>query len=291
MIKEHKIYKASEWATQTNQTKPKKTEYKFEELTLMNYKEPLMSVKNGYGYYGAVTGTIDGQFVQCHICGHLFMNLGAHIWLKHKMRGREYKEEFGLAYSTALLSEAERGRLKQRTLDWLKNTTDEQRERFARKLDRNRRKWIEEHRDDDRTQPELQLETKNKRGTCPDQLLAKIIEVKENLGRTPSKDEFITACKSQRYIHLIYKVFGSWKEALSILGLQPKKEEKGGFRRYEDEELLEYLRSYAETEKKIPTQSDFRRHLLPTYGVYTRRFGSIENARVEAGVYNYVEEQ
>lgn len=287
--KKHRRYKVSDWATKTNKTKPEKTEYKFEELTLMNYKEPLTPVRGGYGYYGAITGTLDSQFIQCHICGKLFVNLGFHIAHAHKMKGREYKDQFGLAYSTALLSEAERERTKTRTIEWLRNMTDEERERFKDKSKEALRKWRLEHIDGPRVQPEIQLETKNKRGTCPDQLLAKIIEVSESVGHTPSKAEFISECGTQRYIHLIYKVFGSWKEALEILGMEQKPHGKGGYRRYEDDELLEYLRQFAEANHKVPTHTDFKRGLLPGYKVYTRRFGSIEEARVQAGVYDYVE--
>jgi hypothetical protein len=116
------------------------------------------------------------------------------------------------------------------------------------------------------------------------------MEVATNIGHTPSKAEFINECGTQRYVHLIYKVFGSWKEAILMMGMEPKEPAKGGYRKYDDCELLEYLRQFAESNKKIPTATDFKRGLLPSFSTYTHRFGSIENARQEAGVYNYVEE-
>lgn len=282
-MKQKEFY-VSDWATITNVTKPTKTTYLDNELTLLNYKEPLTPISKGFGYYGTLTSTIDGGFIQCHICGNLFMNLGAHIRCRHKIGGREYKEKYGLNYGTALISESERARLKHITLEYLKTLTLEQKEDLKRRRIEKLKDMVRR-----RKQPKEQLESKNKKGTCPQQLLQKIIDVKDTLGKTPSKAEFIEHFKSQRYVHLIYKTFGSWKEALHILDMEPKKHSKGKHNsHYEKEELLEYLRSYAENNKAIPTYTDFKRGLLPSYDTYIRHFGSIENARKLADVYSYI---
>jgi hypothetical protein len=63
-----------------------------------------------------------------------------------------------------------------------------------------------------------------------------------------------------------------------------------GHRNYSDEELLEYLRIFAQENGKVPTATDFRRGLLPSYECYIRRFKTIENARRLAGVYDYIDE-
>lgn len=41
----------------------------------------------------------------CKICGKVFRHLGSHIWHRHKILAKEYKEEFGLPYREALISE------------------------------------------------------------------------------------------------------------------------------------------------------------------------------------------
>lgn len=40
-------------------------------LTFNHYKEPLAEIPKieGYGYYGAVLGSLDGNGIQCHLCG------------------------------------------------------------------------------------------------------------------------------------------------------------------------------------------------------------------------------
>lgn len=42
--------------------------------------------------------------LKCKICGKNFNHLGSHIWHKHKITAREYKQEFGLPYNISLIS-------------------------------------------------------------------------------------------------------------------------------------------------------------------------------------------
>lgn len=42
--------------------------------------------------------------LKCKICGKEYFHLGSHIWHAHKIRAREYKEEFGLPYNMALIT-------------------------------------------------------------------------------------------------------------------------------------------------------------------------------------------
>lgn len=264
------------------------------DLTLMNYKEPLTAVKDGFGFYGVLTATNDGKYVQCHICGKLFANLSAHVFGFHKLKDKEYKGTYGLAYTTALLSEEQREASKARTVAFLKTLSEEEKVAY---IQRARERSLEKKNLEKRRaagQPKLQLESMNKRGTCPDQLLQKIMEVKETVGHTPSKKEFIAYTNTQRYVHLIYKVYGSWNNAIKILGLDihdpHAKRGTKEYKVYSDEELLEYLRVFTMEHGDIPTQTDFYRGLLPSLDTYVEHFGSIDAARKEAGVYEILEQ-
>ena len=42
--------------------------------------------------------------IQCKICGKSWKHLGSHLWHKHKVLAREYKEEFGLPFKMSLIS-------------------------------------------------------------------------------------------------------------------------------------------------------------------------------------------
>lgn len=252
-------------------------------LTISNYKEPLKEVPkaDGYGYYGCLLETVDKRFVQCHVCGGLFKSLGFHTKFVHNLPVKEYRQKFQLSPTTALISDDYREVLKQNTLKWLKSLTAKQKLAFwkAAKLGRESRVTA---------QPKISLETKNKRGTCPDQLISKILEVKEKMGRTPSLAEFIRETDGQRYKHLIFATFGSWLNALKIAKLKPKDQVMGGYRNYSDEELLESLTIFAQENKSIPTATDCKRGFLVPYEVYQRHFGTFENARQLAKVYDFV---
>lgn len=250
-------------------------------ITIKNYKEPLKKIpkSKGVGWFGTLACTIDGEYVQCHVCGKFLASLPGHIYQSHKIKIAEYRERYELSPSTSLVAETERLRMRQEGLrSWAKMTV-EQREHFRKKADKARQEGKMAHG------KTITLETKNKRGTCPDQLLETIKRCAKEIGHTPSKKEFIDFHKSQRFVHLIYKTFGNWPNAIKMAKLQPKKyESPNNYRVYSDDELLEYLTIFADENNRLPTFTDFKRDYLPSYDIYIRRFGSIKRARVAAGI-------
>lgn len=249
-------------------------------LTLKHYKEPLLEVKkkDGYGYYGALSVSLESGKLQCHVCGELFHHVGGHAYQKHGLKASEYRERYKLSPSSSLVSEQLREQLKMNTIRFMANLTRVQREAIAEAARKGRAKR-------DRYQPKEALEAKNRKGTCPDQLLETIKKCADDIGHTPSKKEFIDYYQSQRYVHLIYKTFGSWSKALEMARLHPKeKVYNGGRRNYSDEELLEYLNIFWQENQKIPTETDCRRGLIPDSSIYKNRFGSLPHARQLAGI-------
>jgi len=266
-----------------------------EELIFYNYKEPLEPIKNGFGYMGVVLSNKEETRIQCHICGKLFEEVGTHARQAHKIKVKEYKQKFGLSFNTSLISESIRTARKIRTLKWLATMSPKER---AHQRERARQGIIEWHRKQrlkhGAKYPDfkLSLEVKNKRGTCPDQLLYKIKVVAEKLGHSPSLSEFVDYYQSQRFLATIIKTFGSWINAKKMAGHgeplplgNPK-----GFKKpkYHDEELLEYLQMFYKENKKIPTETDARRGLIPSSSLYKRRFGGLPAARELAGIHEKV---
>lgn len=49
--------------------------------------------------------------MQCHLCGRWFKALGTHLYKKHEITADDYREKFGLRYTTALVSECTHDRL------------------------------------------------------------------------------------------------------------------------------------------------------------------------------------
>lgn len=62
----------------------------YEDTVVSPFKEPMQKVDGGFGYYGAVTESKDGEYIQCHICGYFFPRLSAHI-TKHKINARDHQ--------------------------------------------------------------------------------------------------------------------------------------------------------------------------------------------------------
>lgn len=281
-----------------NRVKLSELEQNTQFLTLGHYKLPLKPVEQGFGYLGAVSVTLDGEKIQCHECGGLYANLACHVKQVH-MPAKEYREKYQLAPTNSLISEKERERMVEVGKRIYQSMSVEERQALHQKRNEALKAWRAQVQLKGRYQPKESLEHKNIKGTCPDQLLEHIKKVATHFGRTPTLKDLIEYDKgSQRYKHLIFTTFGSWKNALKILEMSPETAnataEKGYIKRkgrglgmksgYGKEALLEHLRMFYEERGKIPTSSDFKRGLLPTEDAYKRNFGSIKHARFLAGI-------
>lgn len=183
------------------------------EPLLAGYKEPLTKVMEGYGYIGTLTFDKEHQtHVQCHICGYFFKGLGHHIIKTHAMTIRDYKDRFGLMRTTRLT--APYSKLHELGKHLNKSLSPEQK---AKRLENLRLAW--EHRYD--VSAAESMEEKNKKGTCPEQLLRKILELSEALDKTPTRREFIHKYGDNGTIKSVYRTFGTWDQAVKELGLVP----------------------------------------------------------------------
>lgn len=247
-----------------------------ETIIIYDYKEPLRKVEKGFGYLGCISGTPDGKKIECHICGGLKENLNHHVLLKHKMKLNEYKDTYSIAHGTKLISPAFK---EQRRLDFL--------ERFPKEVrDAGRMKGYKKMLADIKAGRKVKnkkysLETLNKRGTCPDQIIAKLKEVTKLIDKVPTGIEF-TEHAGQKYYLAALREFGTFNGALKKAQLEVQKAgmSKGTkFKRWHEDELLECIKIFFDEYRRIPTYSDFGHGILPRHQIYMRRFGGIENAR------------
>ena len=63
-----------------------------------------------YGHLGIFVD--DGDRVQCHICGKMYISLASHVVMAHGILADDYRELFGLNYGQGLVSSELRGRLR-----------------------------------------------------------------------------------------------------------------------------------------------------------------------------------
>lgn len=240
-----------------------------DEVMFYGYKEPLKKFQGGFGYHGVLTYSKDKGKVQCHICGRLFKSLSNHITRCHGLTAKEYKFKTGLAQTTALISEETREKMLLRP----RGCNDEQ----LRKVQKDYIKSGKRHK---KIGKPLALEIKNKRGTCPDQLLDIIDKTIKSYGRVPTVKEFLSF-HNGKFLASIEKTYGSWGRALKKMNQRPRGETK---QKHTKDDLIEAIKNFYEVNNRTPRWSDFNRGLLPPASSYYRDFKNLNHARLVANV-------
>lgn len=242
-----------------------------DDLVLGHYKEPLRAVPDGYGYQGTLAYSADRSMTQCHICGMLFKNLGNHIIKNHNQTVDAYREEFGLGEHTLAAPNS-----KQPAYVRWQGYTDEERRRKIAEL---KLIGIKGRQTGKQTSSKrIALIYRNKRDNCPDQLLDKILKLKNKLGRVPTKTEFY-AEYDKRFMTSIVIVHGGWTNALKKLGLERQK--PGVNPDYSREQLVEAMIEFMELYEKKPGYKDAIEGRIPPVHAYRREWGQWSIAKKE----------
>lgn len=236
------------------------------EPSYYGYKEPLRKVEKGYGYMGVVIGNIERTHIQCHICGYYYSYLGKHL-LVHGTNAKEYKQTFGLSVKTSLLGEALRRKRIEAQLNQPK-------ELIARRTAHMRNLGNQKGRHKGHGTGHS-LEKKNQLGLCPDQILDRIRELAEKLGRTPTMPEYMGHYKSG-CSHIV-GTYGTWKNAVRLSGLQHLPIGQG-HKKYTTASLLFLLEDFKERNGRWPSHSDCRRGLIPSSWVWSTYFNGLKKA-------------
>jgi len=173
------------------------------------YVPPFEKVENGFGYNGVIVEDFKSGKLQCHICGEWFEQMAMHINHKHDLNGKEYKQKFGLLTSTALKSK--KMRLTQSLImQKLRGRNKSNRFKFEKKnLFAGNRK----------NKPKA-VESRNKYGVCDLQIMQKVIELKKELGKTPT----LTQLKDRYgggFIFHLNKKYRSYVKYCYQIGLNP----------------------------------------------------------------------
>jgi len=238
-------------------------------IPLYEAKEPLApAIDNGYGYQGVLLLDAKTDKVQCHICGDWFSVMGSHLKNKHKTNARKYKIKYGLRIRTALCSEKFRVTTAKRQKKFAQENPGEMKRRSIEARSRCKKK----------TGYRRSMETINKHGVCPEQLLLKIRKLAQKLKRTPTCRE-LQANKISPPV--LYFTFGNYRNAIQQAGLTPR---MTGDRLKElsyqtnPDLCLKLIQDFRKRNKRWPLPSDFRRtQLLPSYPTLSKYFGSVRN--------------
>jgi hypothetical protein len=149
-------------------------------VNIGKWEPPFAPVKKGFGFFGVLAEDSEDGKLQCHVCGEWFEQLPTHISRKHKMTGAQYREKYGLFRSTALKSK--RIRLLQS-----KVITKLQKEGKMQLGNTNGYGFKKKNKEaGNRKGKAKALESQNRYGVCDLQIMTKIIDLSNKLGKTPT---------------------------------------------------------------------------------------------------------
>lgn len=254
----------------------------YQDINTEPFKEPMLKVEDGFGYYGAVTTSKDGEFIQCHICGYFFKVLIRHVMNKHQISSRDYKVSHGLRLKDGLLAPKMREELIERF--------EKHRSAAGFGTDENNKKAWEASKQK-RESGELQTGgstwtgiTRNERALCRAQVLEKIKHVAEvNDGLITNK--LMIQEYGEEYRATIKTQFGSWKNALHEADLLTFEELKNKTFKKRKKDMIQRIKSFYLETGHPPYSSDFNSNSdLPAQQWVSKNFGTLNKARRLAGV-------
>lgn len=228
-----------------------------------DWEEKAPFVPSGKSVLGALEYDPKMDKVKCHECGEFQRAIGVHARKAHGLDSREYKITHGLRASSSLSGPTTIA--KKRSSVHLKRPPSA---RFMAARRTGSRKGTS------------QMELRNARGTCQAQLVERMKRLAEQLGRSPeSKDVHAAGLSSAITTHI-----GRLSQLQELAGLVVT---KCGMRdRFSKDILMEVLRDFFVSNKRIPSFRDWRSGLLPCPRTFKRHFGSLANAYLAAGLLN-----
>ncbi len=226
-------------------------------VTLYNYKEPFMKFEGGFGFQGVLLFDGESDKVQCHFCGQWFISLPQHVAAEHNMKAYQYKKSVGLGQNTALISESMRAKLIAIGLDKrLQNLRNQKgrvkTEEEKKKISEGLKRWGKS------------LEHKNQRGTCPEQLIDRLLNEYKRLGRTPE-------IKKLPFREALVNTYGSFKEACKVANI-PYREPGVTITHstaWTRKEVIEFYSNFFKKEQRFPKskeQPEAMRRYVRKYG-------------------------
>lgn len=247
----------------------------YDQTTVAKYKEPMEEVENGFGYYGAVTETTDGEYLQCHICGYFFKRLSAHV-PHHDMTSREYKQKFGLRIQEGLMSPVERRKAQ---AEYNAN----QRENLLNLARAGKLAHAKRKAKDWKTGGDMwTAQSRNEKGNCKEQTLAKIKHLASVNNGVATYTDF-----QREYggVGVVKYWFGTWSKAVEAAGLSTYSDRLRINSANLKEEILDSMNDFYDTYGRTPQFSDLKTSdKLPDPKTVMKYYGTLNNARNAAGI-------
>lgn len=220
------------------------------------YVPPFEKVKEGYGFMGVIVEDWNSEKLQCHICGKWFENIPTHLRHAHNITANDYKKNYGLLQSTALKSKRLRIRQSE-VMQKLRGKNKANRHSFSKKNSFA----------GNRKNTKRAVEGRNKYGVCDLQIMQKVIELKKELGKTPTLTQLVKRYGCAFVFHL-HKRYGSYVKYCQDLGFD------ANYSNFNPKYTKEYF-----IEKALSNEPTMRIFTLNEYAGLRRHFGNLTNLR------------
>lgn len=219
-------------------------------VTLYNYKEPFMKYEQGFGFQGVLLFDGETDKIQCHICGQWFLQLGGHLTREHNMKAEDYKKTVGLSKRTALVGEVVRAKL---IATGLKKRLKNLRGMKGRKHTEASKALISaNHAGKTRMM-------QNVNGTCPEQLIERLIAEYKKQGKTPAE-------RNLQFHEALIKTYGTYRNACKFAGLPEQEGERSMISAHKTvahnaekikQKIFDWIYHFYDVNKKLPIKTDF----------------------------------
>ena len=257
---------------------------KYGESVYPDYKdqafEPYMENDSGHGYLGVVLRDREKDLIICNECGAWVKMLGTHLRncqrynvTDHSVFNvNDYREKYGIFKKWALCSKSVSKRHREHALKnphFIKSMANKTAFDGSRK--EQRKSSANAHRN---------MAYKNKHGSCPDQIKARLEKVAKIVGRDVRDNDL------RKYDPKLRKMFeyhfGTANKGIVKYGYNPPSK-KGEFR-VKESSLIEELRRFVTLNIRLPLTRDCSHLLQYSSKTYLKRFGSWRRTKMMAGL-------
>lgn len=218
-------------------------------VSVPDYKEPILPVRGGYGWYGLQAYDFQGDKLMCHECGKFTESLATHIKI-HKLDKTQYKDKYGLLHKSKLTSTTLSHKFSEHFKGIEKVKHNQTVERLAQLRARAKELGIISNPKGNK----YAVEFLNKHDTCPAQTLRGLIAASKVYG----DDITFHQCNQFRpgLTDLIIKYHGSFNKGKQVakLAINPPISKT----KFPERLLLEDMVGYFRKHHKYPSLRDYR---------------------------------
>lgn len=241
--------------------------------TIFKVVEPVSKLpKPFFGYLGVILRNTTTDRLQCHVCGEWFKCLDVHVFFKHQLLSRDYKQKFSLPLRFPLCG---------RSTSKLRSNSAIKYKSLGKYL-KGSKKWKSGSRVLHKKSCRYGVTNRayqNKNNVCPEQLNKRFQIVADMVGREPTchdLEHYDYGC-----LGTLVRRFGSLNNYRKQMGyrvnLIPKK--------CNETQAIAALRKYYQKYKVVPKSYVWKRsHFKPSYNTILRYFGSWHRSLVSAGL-------